>query len=453
MSDVSDPVPEAHVPAEHAPSERALRLAARVRWALVVLAFGLAVLGIVLGTGALTNHSEAGVYTCPMHPEIRAAAPGTCPICQMDLVQADTTAPPQATREKLACPVHPEIRSDVPGVCPLDGRTLVPAGARNRGSVHMSTEAASRIGLVLVRAETRSLSGELRALGLVELDPARTAIAQSRFPGFVTRLPVATPFVPVRRGQVLASITSAELFRAEAELATARATAGLAGTEGDPLIASARDRLAASGLSSGEVARVASGGAPRGETAITAPRGGTVLEVRVRVGEMVSPGMPLYVIADLSRLFVNVDVPLDDAASLTPGMRASIEAPGRDTPVEGTLDLVEPMIDPAALVRRARIVVEAADGAIAPGARVNVTLRRAPRDAVVVPRDAVLLDGEREHVFVAREDGMLEPRVVVTGEREGDVVEIVAGLAAGERVASVAAFLVDAESQIRGVLP
>ena len=413
---------------------------------------GLAVLGVVLGAGWFLSPDASGAYTCPMHPEIRARAPGTCPICQMDLVPiADVPSPEAAPPStKLVCPVHPEIRSDVPGVCPLDGRTLVPLGVPGRGLVHISEDAARRIGVVLVPAASRTVTSSVRGLGLVATDPARTGVAQSRFAGFITRLAVTTPFTRVRRGQPLASITSPDLYRAEAELATARATAGVLGTEGDTLLASAETRLGATGLSSAEVARVAGGGAPRAETSVSAPRAGTVLEVRVSVGEMVTPGMPLYVIADLSRLFVNVDVSAEEAASVRAGMHARVSVPGVAEPIDGIVELVEPVVDPAALVRRVRVVVEQTDETLAPGARVDVEIAREPRDAIVVPADAVLVDGASHHVFVARPDGLFEARVVVTGVRLDREIEIISGLRDGERVASVAAFLIDAESQIRG---
>lgn len=448
MSDLPD-----HPVAE--PSPRALALAAKVRWGLVVLALGLAVLGVVLGAGWLSAPDAGGAYSCPMHPEIRADAPGTCPICQMDLVPladvpAQGTAPAST---KLACPRHPEIRSDVPGVCPLDGQTLLPTTVPGRGLVHIGDEAARRIGVVLVPAVSRSVTSSVRALGLVATDPARTAIAQSRFAGFVTRLSVTTPFTRVRRGQALASLTSTDLYRAEAELATARDTAVVLGEDGDRFITSAQARLDATGLSSREVARVAGGGAPRSDTQVIAPRAGTVLDIRVSVGEMVTPGMPLYVISDLSRLFVNADVPADEATSIRAGMRATVFAPGVAAPIEGVVELVEPVIDPSALVRRVRVIVEQADETLVPGARVEVVLLREPHDAILVPEDSVLVDGARHHVFVVRDDGLFEARVVVTGGRVDREIEILSGLRAGDRVASVAAFLIDAESQIRGTSP
>lgn len=438
-----------------APSPRALALAAKVRWGLVVLALGLAVLGVVLGAGWFSAPDASSAYSCPMHPEIRTDAPGTCPICQMDLVPlaqvpAQSVGPANA---KLACPLHPEVRSDLPGVCPLDGQALVPITVPGRGLVHIGDEAARRIGVVLVPAVSRTVPSSVRALGLVATDPARTAIAQSRFAGFVTRLSVTTPFTRVRRGQALASLTSSDLYRAEAEFATARATAGVVDSGRDPFLASAEARLDATGLSSREVARVAGGGAPRSDAQVTSPRTGTVLEIRVSVGEMVTPGMPLYVISDLSRLFVNADVPADEAASIQAGMRAHVFAPGTAVPIDGVVELVEPVIDPSALVRRVRVVVEQADETLVPGARVDVELLREPHDAILVPEDAVLVDGRQHHVFVARDDGLFEARRVVPGARVAREIEILSGLRAGERVASVAAFLIDAESQIRGTSP
>ena len=95
MSEVVDHAPE--------PSPRALALAARVRWALVVLALGLAVLGVVLGAGWFSSPDASGAYTCPMHPEIRARAPGTCPICQnLRIVRRHFVSPSEAVSRCFA---------------------------------------------------------------------------------------------------------------------------------------------------------------------------------------------------------------------------------------------------------------------------------------------------------------------------------------------------------------
>jgi FtsP/CotA-like multicopper oxidase with cupredoxin domain len=73
------------------------------------------------------TETTATAYTCPMHPDVIATGPGTCPHCGMKLVPAPTS---------FVCPMHPDVTSDVPGTCPQCGMRLVPATSAGAGDAH-----------------------------------------------------------------------------------------------------------------------------------------------------------------------------------------------------------------------------------------------------------------------------------------------------------------------------
>jgi len=441
-------------PFDAPPSPLAQRRAAIVRWVLIGGFAALAVTGFVvgfdlLGSGATSEQGQ--VWYCPMHPQIRADRPGQCPICGMDLVLDDHGGTPTAAAPvKLFCPRHPLIRSDIPGLCPLDGEPLVPMRVEGRATVGISPDRVRQIGVVSVLVERRAVERSIEAPAQVAVDESRVAVVDTRLPGWITALRVRDAGQVVRRGQPLATLTSTDLYAAESQLVAARQTAAVLGVRGAGLVEQERARLLALGVPAAEINRVANGGEAATKLGLRAPRAGTVVVLGVSEGAFVAPGTVLFTIADLSRAWVLADLAEHDAAAVRPGDEARVEAPlapGRT--FVGRVELLEPFVDPRTRTRRARIVIEDAAEALVPGAVATARFAGAGREVLVVPRDAVLTAERDQHVFVDLGEGRFEPRPVTTGEEREGWVEIRTGLAEGERVASAAAFLLDAESQLR----
>jgi RND family efflux transporter MFP subunit len=162
------------------------------------------------------------------------------------------------------------------------------------------------------------------------------------------------------------------------------------------------------------------------------------------------PGMTLYRIADLSRVWVEADVFEKDLGLVREGQGATarFEAfPGRE--FAARITYVHPTVSMESRTGRIRLELANPELALKPGMYAQVALDvAAAASALVVPRSAVLSTGSRSLVFVRAADGALTPREVTPGRTVGRSVEIMAGLEAGERVVSSAAFLVDAESNL-----
>jgi membrane fusion protein, copper/silver efflux system len=181
-----------------------------------------------------------------------------------------------------------------------------------------------------------------------------------------------------------------------------------------------------------------------------APSSGVVTERLVQVGQAVQAGMPLYRLADLSRVWVEADVYESDLRFVRTGEHAhvTIDAyPGPGT--HGVISYIYPDVRIDTRTARVRIVMDNPGGLIKPGMFATVHLD-APvaEQAVMVPRDAVMRSGDHDMVFVERSPGIFEPRRVEVGQDADGRSQIVSGLLAGERVVARANFILDAESRL-----
>lgn len=324
--------------------------------------------------------------------------------------------------------------------------------------VHLTDDAARRIGVTYATAERRALIHEVRAVGSVTFDETRLANVNPKIEGWVERLYVDFTGAPVRAGQPLMEVYSPMLVAAQEELILARrlldqAAAGgserASGTAAD-LLESARRRLRYWDISAAEIARIERSATPRRTLTLTAPASGVVVEKNVVQGTRIMPGMDLYKIADLGTVWVEGEVFEKDLSLVKLGQHADVtfEAyPGER--FEGLVRYVYPVLNAESRTGRVRLELANPGLRLKPGMYASVALHLpSPRESVVVPRTAVLQTGERAILFVRGADGVLTPREVVVGLASGSEIAIISGLEAGEVVASSAAFLIDAEANL-----
>ena len=319
-----------------------------------------------------------------------------------------------------------------------------------------------RLGIVVVTAELRELARDLRLVGRVT--PAETAqrTVTSRVDGFVERLYVDFTGRAVRLGEPLLEIYSPMLVSAQQELLLAvRLRAALGdhpasdgARNADSLVAASRRRLQYWEISEDQILELERSGTVRRTLTLRAPVDGVVLQKNVIQGQSVMAGVALFQIADLSTVWLEADVFESDIGLMRMGQRAEVAFdayPGQ--PFAGTVTYVYPTIDPASRAGRVRIALANTGGRIRPGlfgtARFRVPLGGR---GVVIPRQAALVTGERQLVFVEDSLGRFAPRRVTLGAEADSLVQVLSGLRAGERVASAAAFLLDAESNLGAAL-
>jgi Cu(I)/Ag(I) efflux system membrane fusion protein len=217
------------------------------------------------------------------------------------------------------------------------------------------------------------------------------------------------------------------------------------------LVASARERLTLLNVPEHQIVELEASRQIKEGLHIHAPAAGTLLEVGVRQGQYVTPATQLYLIADLSSVWVYADIYEYELPWVAEGDRVEMtlaSAPGRS--FEGTLNYILPYAESKTRTTRVRLVFDNPDRLLRPEMFADVTIFAAEKPGqVVVPAEAVVRSGDYSQVFVVNDGGNFEPRRVTTGVESRGEVAIAAGLEAGERVVVSAQFLVDSESSLR----
>ena len=350
--------------------------------------------------------------------------------------------------------------NDPKGMAGMSGMTGTP-GVSTDGTVRLTTAQLTTFGVTFGTVERRTLSADVRTVGTVMMDESRMASVTPKINGYVERLYVNTTGQPVRRGQPLAEVYSPELLAAEEELLLARRldhTVGQSAVPGVPsssgeLLAAARRRLRLWDVSDAQIDDVLRTGRARRTITLYSPVTGVVTEKKVILGQAVQAGMELYAVADLSAVWVDVQVRETEAADLRTGTGADLEFatyPGRT--YKGRVTFIYPTVAEQTRSVRARVSVANSDGQLKPGMYATVHLSSPTRSALAVPRTAVVQTGERAVVFVDQGNGALKPVDVATGRAAGEYVEILSGLEPGQRVVTSAQFLLDSESNLAEVM-
>jgi Cu(I)/Ag(I) efflux system membrane fusion protein len=324
--------------------------------------------------------------------------------------------------------------------------------------VTVSPESRARLGILIVTAELRTLTRDLRLVGRVM--PAETAqrTVASRVDGFVERLHVDFTGRRVHRGEALLELYSPMLVAAQQELllavrlrhALGGAAAPDAAQNADSLVAAARRRLQFWDISDDQIAELERSGSVRRTLTLRAPSDGVVLEKNVVQGQAVMAGATLYQLADLGTVWLEADAFESDIGAVRVGQHAEAlfdAYPGE--PVHGRVAFVYPTVDPASRTGKVRIDLPNPGDRLRPGlfGTVHIVAPLGVR-GVVIPRQAALVTGDRQLVFVEDSANRFVPRLVELGVETDSLVEVRGGLRAGERVVATAAFLLDAESNL-----
>jgi Cu(I)/Ag(I) efflux system membrane fusion protein len=176
-----------------------------------------------------------------------------------------------------------------------------------------------------------------------------------------------------------------------------------------------------------------------------------VIEKIVQQGQYVNLGDPLFAIADLSRVWVEVEVYENEFPFVKLGQSVSITSqsyPGK--PFTGRVAFVYPFLDPKTRTVKVRVELANPGLKLKPDMYVSALIKSPLGATLAVPASAVVDTGKRQVVWVETEPGMFEPRDVQLGARVGDNVQVISGLAAGEKVAATGGYLIDSESQLKG---
>jgi Cu(I)/Ag(I) efflux system membrane fusion protein len=329
------------------------------------------------------------------------------------------------------------------------------------GSAKLTANQIRQFGVTFGTVEVRRLTTTTRTTGVVTIDETRLVQVTPKFGGFVERLYVNQTGQPVQRGQALLEVFSPELLAAQQELLLAAklqrelgrsAVPGVPGNTTD-LVDAAKRRLRLWDITETQIDEVIRTGQPRRTLMLFAPAGGVVIAKQVIQGQSIVSGQLLYSIADLSAVWIDVQLREMDVAAVQTGTAADIQVTGlAGHPLKGRVAYVYPTLDSTSRAVRARIAVANAGNFLKPGMYAIVQLITPTRTALTVPNSAVLRTGERNVVFVDLGGGTLMPTDVEVGAVASDYTEVLAGLEPGQRVVTSAQFLLDSESNLAEVM-
>jgi membrane fusion protein, copper/silver efflux system len=448
-------------------------------WFLSFL-FGLAQrVGWIRANGGVAPAADAtaqSIYTCPMHPQIRQPVPGRCPICGMALVKASSGG--LANIDELAVHIEPAQRR------------------------------LANIQTAKVRSET--LEATLQTVGAIAIDESRQATIAAYIDGRLERLFADYTGVEIKKGDHLAVIYSPQLYAAQVEYVEARRNAGASGglaavrQAQESLATNTRQRLHEFGMTHDQITELETSGNAESRLTIYSPQGGTVVEKLAIEGKYVKAGDPIYRIAELSTVWLMLQLFPEDATRIRFGQR--VEAVVQSQPDEthlGRVAFIDPTVDPRTRTVGVRVELKNEQGRLRPGdyasARINLPIgqrgsvfdqdlagkwispmhpqiiREEPGqcpicgmdlvptsnfgfaesplpqpESLYVPRSAVLLAGGNSIVYVETEPGRFEIRPVTVGPILRDKIVILDGLQAGEDVATAGNFLIDSQMQLAG---
>jgi Cu(I)/Ag(I) efflux system membrane fusion protein len=354
--------------------------------------------------------------------------------------------------EKYVCPMHPQIIRDEPGNCPLCGMDLVlkqiDGRADERPTVTVRGEIIQSIGVRTTKVARDTLWRLVQTVGRVTYDETVLSHVHPRAEGWMEQLAVRAEGDPVEAGQMLGEFYSPEILGAQVDYLVAL---GYTGSAAQQRLEKARNRLRLLGVPEETISHIHETRETHNTVPVTAPHGGIITKLGAREGMYVTPSSEIFTIADLSRVWVMVDVFEHQIDWITPGLSAEITLPAYPGQTwKGQVDYLYPELDPRSRTLRVRLVFANTDGLLKPNMFAEVKIYGGPKeDVLAVPREALIVTGERESVVRALGDGRFQPVDVVTGMRGGGKVEILSGLQAGDEVVVSGQFLIDSESNLQ----
>jgi Cu(I)/Ag(I) efflux system membrane fusion protein len=413
------------------------------------------------------------------------------------------------------CPMHPQIRQPMPGSCPICGMALEPLASSgddaDERAVTISVAARRLANIETAIAEQRPVLHSIETVGSIAIDESRQSTIAAYVDGRIERLFADYTGVEVAKGDHLAVLYSPALFEQQAKyiefstnLAQSPDALPAARDAWQEMVVNLRQRLIELGMTEQQIAELDEQEESQLRLTIYAPFGGTVVEKLAVEGQYVSAGEPIYRIANLSTVWLVLELYPEDASLIRFGQTVAAEVqslPGEQH--TGRVAFIDPVVDPQTRTVGVRVELLNEQGRLRPGdlatARIEVPIgsqgevydaalagkwispmhpqiitdepgqcpicgmdlvptsrygfAEAPVDqpqALVIPRDAVLMAGQNSVVYVETEPGRFEIRPVTLGPISNRFAVILKGVEPGEKVATSGNFLIDSQMQLAG---
>lgn len=337
-------------------------------------------------------------------------------------------------------------------------------GSSNKNLIMIDPVRLQSIGITYEPARIINIDKTIRTVGRIEPDERRVAHIHVKFEGWIDKLLVNYTGEKVAKGDGLFTVYSPELFATQQEY--------LLAMEGESILGSNKNRKAAEGaqdalqaakqrlllwdVSESEIQQLMKTRKASKTITIFSPIDGTVINKTAYAGMKIESGDELYTLASLSSLWIQGDIYEYELPYIKIGQTANISLDSTSSTsvpsLSAKLDFISPTVDPQTRTVKVRFQVDNVKDELRPGMYVNLELKIPLGKRLVVPKDAILLTGERAVIFINHGGGKIEWRDVKLGVRSGNLVEVTEGIREGDQIITSANFLIDSESQLKAAM-
>ena len=359
-------------------------------------------------------------------------------------------------------PMDPNYKRDKPGKSPM-GMDLIPVYAEDLsgeksapGTITIDPSVENNLGVKTAKVTLEKLSPRIETVGYIAFDESHLWQTNVRVAGWVEKLYINAVGEKVKKGDVLFTLYSPELVKAQEELLNAYRTVR------NGLVKGATERLVTLGVDRGQIKSITRSGKASQTIEIKAPADGVIASLNVREGGYLSPAQAVISAGPLDNVWVDAEVFERQAHWMKAGSQATMTLdaiPGNEW--QGVVDYVYPILDPKTRTLRVRLKFPNPNGELKPNMFANIALQPVTDDAVlIIPKSSVIRSGGMTRVVLAEGDGKYRSARIEVGREAGEQIEVLQGLKQDDKIVTSAHFMLDSESsqsadlsRINGVEP
>lgn len=360
------------------------------------------------------NHTQedAVKYTCPMHPQVMQNAPGTCPLCGMDLVKV--------------------------------------AKSQTSGSDLMLNDSQIKLAnITLQKVSIKPVGESVVVNGTLTTNEENSEVVSTRAAGRIEKLFIKETGHMIEKGQPLYVLYSESLLTLEQEYLLAKEqfeSLGKTEKRYESFLKAAERKLLLYGLTQKQIAQLTKGSSLQPRITFLSPVSGVVTEINASEGQYLQEGGLLYRVEDITSLWVEAELYPGETSLVKPGDKMTVRVSGSETdPIETKITFLSPEYRANSQITVMRGQIKNPELLFKAGQQAQVSFTHSSHNAIAIPSDAVIRDGNGAHVYVQSGHNTFQPRMVKTGLESFNEVEITEGLNEGDTIAVTGAYLLYSE--------
>jgi len=352
---------------------------------------------------------------------------------------------------KYTCPMHPQIVQDNPGKCPICGMDLVKVN-KNYGadSDLMLSDSQIKLANITTQVVTKKSVGQTVVInGRITVDEQKSKVISSRAAGRVEKLFVKETGQSIQQGQPLYVLYSEILLTLQQEYLLAKdqyESFGKMEKRYKSFLDAAERKLLLYGMAKNQISQLTNRNSLQSHITFLAPAAGIVTEINASEGQYVGEGTPLYKIEDIRSLWLEAELYPNETSFAKVGDKISAKVSGNESnTIESRVTFLSPEFRNNTQIIIMRASINNPSLRFKPGQHAQVYLTHSSHEAIAIPVDAVIRDGQGSHVYIQSGNNTFRPQMVSLGIEGFDQVEITEGLKEGDTVAVSGAYLLYSE--------